>query len=134
MKESTKICVIDDDEIYRFAFGRHVKSVDVTSSLQNFSESEVALDFFRENKLMSNALPDILFLDINMPIMGGFEFIEAFEKLGLTKKIAIYLMSSLLSKENLNEVKSYDSITDCLTKPIGEDTLCELINKVSLEV
>jgi len=133
MKESTKICIIDDDEIYRFAFGRHLKSLEATSSLQTFSESEMALDFFREYRVMNDELPDILFLDINMPIMGGFEFIEAFEKLGLTKKIDIYVMSSLLSEENLKQVKNYESITDYFTKPIGEDTLNELISRISNE-
>ena len=67
-----------------------------------------------------NLLPDIIFLDLNMPVMDGWEFLNEFLKIknNLNKKITLYVVSSSIDPRDLERVKSFNMVTDYLIKPI----------------
>jgi CheY-like chemotaxis protein len=95
-----------------------------------FSDGEEALDFMLDN--LHKELPDVIFLDIDMPIMDGFEFMEEYVKIKpkLGKKITIYMVSSSVDPVDIDRAKKISEITDYIVKPITQDQLTYIIGEL----
>lgn len=78
-----------------------------------------SISFF-ENKDNSELLPDVIFLDINMPIMNGWQFLDEFKKMqnSIDKNITIYLVSSSFDDRDISRSKDYAEVTDYIIKPV----------------
>ena len=126
------ICLIDDDDIYQFTFTRGLKSNKVAKKILVFSDGEEAIDFMMDNVANTEALPDVIFLDINMPVMDGWEFLEEFVKLKtkVQKKITIYMVSSSVDPADVERAKAISDVSDYLIKPVGESQLAQIIEKL----
>lgn len=123
------LSLIDDDEIYQYGFKRTVEKSKFTKKVLVFSDGEQAINFMVDNIANSQMLPDVIFLDINMPIMNGFEFMEEYIKLKpkLGKKITIYMVSSSINPSDIERAKKISDLTDYIIKPIEESTLKEIL-------
>ena len=107
------ICIVDDDNIYQFAMGRILKSMeDVPKQIITFSDGEEAIEYFEKQINTQSSLPDVLLLDINMPIMDGFQFLEAYNKLKskIKQRIAIYMISSSVDPVDIETANKFDCI------------------------
>ena len=126
------IWVIDDDPIYQIIINKLIKKSDFFSTANSFKNGKEAIDFL-QNTIKKNRLspPDIILLDINMPIMDGWEFLEELEilKPGIEKKIIIYIVSSSIAVEDKNKSKKYSNVLGYISKPISIDDLIQLIPK-----
>lgn len=126
MKTKTAIisCLIDDDFIHQFGMKRMIQRYYPSTQILEFYSGLEAINFFKNNPDKS-ALPEIIFLDINMPIMNGWEFLEEFGKLrsSLKKKIDIYLLSSSTDKEDIDRAKSNSLVIDYIVKPLTSEWL-----------
>jgi CheY-like chemotaxis protein len=74
MERIEKICVIDDDDIYQFLLKKELKSTNLLESTVVFNNGSKAIDYILTAKDAPETLPDVIFLDINMPIMDGWFF------------------------------------------------------------
>mgnify|MGYP000427090715 CR=1 FL=1 len=135
MKKPFIICIIDDDDIYQYAFKRALGNVKIQKKILTFSDGEEALDFMVDNVGNASDLPDIIFLDINMPIIDGFQFMEEYVKIKprVGKKITIYMVSSSVNPEDLNRAKSISEISDYIVKPVEVSKLSELLVDLNKE-
>ncbi len=120
MDNHFNICVIDDDDIYQFTITKILSSIKMNKKILLFSDGEEALDFMIDNLYSDSELPDVIFLDINMPIMDGFQFMEEYVKLKpkLNKEITIYMVSSSVDPVDIAKAKSISDISDYIIKPI----------------
>ena len=120
MKKVNSAFIIDDDDIYKFTVIRALKEYKPSQRILLFSDGEEALEYLTDNLGKSEALPDVVFLDINMPIMDGFEFMEEYVKIKprVGKQITIYMISSSVSPEDVNKANSISEISDYIIKPI----------------
>ncbi|TDN95140.1 CheY-like chemotaxis protein [Salegentibacter sp. 24] len=115
-------CIIDDDKIYVNLVKKIIEIKKLSENLLIFKNGMEALDHFK--LILENAteekLPDIIFLDINMPIMDGWEFLNEFIKIknNFEKKITLYVVSSSIDPRDLERAKSFNLVTDYLIKPI----------------
>jgi CheY-like chemotaxis protein len=77
-------------------------------------------------------LPDIIFLDIDMPIMDGFQFMEEYVKIKpkLGKKITIYMVSSSVDPVDIERARKISEITDYIVKPITQNQLTDIIQEL----
>ena len=119
-----KVCIIDDDEVYIFGLKRMMLKKELCDDILVFYNGQEALDYFHTITL-ETALPNLIFLDINMPIVDGWQFLEEYEKLktGFSNPIPIYMASSSVDNRDLTRAKSYESVTEYLAKPIKLATL-----------
>lgn len=119
------IWIVDDDAIYQIIANKIIQRSEMFSAISSFKNGKEAIDDLY-NALESNAdLPDIILLDINMPIMDGWEFMEemGFIKPKLAKEIVVYIVSSSIAVEDKNKSKSYKNILGYLSKPITVNDL-----------
>lgn len=121
MEEIKKsICVIDDDEVYQFLCK---KTIEITKRVKNvivFSNGMEAIDFFNQWKYNSETLPDIIFLDIDMPIMDDWQFLDEFIplKTDIEKQIIIYIVTSSDHPMDVTKAKDMSEVKGYIIKPI----------------
>lgn len=131
MKPTDKICLIDDDEIYIFLMKKSFVAMGVNNEVLSFLNGADAMEELIKLKNNDEILPSIILLDINMPIMDGWEFLKEFRKLhsNISQKIKVYIVSSSIANEDIEKSKTFPEIVDYLTKPVELDTLVSIINE-----
>ena len=120
------IFIIDDDAITVFGIKKLLATVVTCTNITNFSNGKIAIEYF-ENLESNEELPDIIFLDLNMPIMDGWEFLEEFIKLPIKQKITINIVTSSINREDRDKsytfkLKTHHNIT-YNTKPLNKDEI-----------
>ena len=115
-------CIIDDDKIYVNLVRKIIEIKKLSENLLIFKNGLEALEYFKIilTNMTEEKLPDIIFLDLNMPVMDGWEFLGEFIKIKnqFDKKITLYVVSSSIDPRDLERAKSFNLVTDYLIKPI----------------
>ncbi|WP_298547037.1 response regulator [uncultured Aquimarina sp.] len=120
-------CIIDDDSVYVNLVKRIIEAKQLCQNLLVFENGKEALGYFEAilSNLNEESIPEIIFLDLNMPVMDGWEFLEKFitikNKFG--KVITLYIVSSSINPLDINKAKSIKSVKDYLIKPITIEEL-----------
>ncbi len=91
-----------------------------------------ALNFIKENINYPEVLPEIILLDLSMPIMNGWQFLDEFTKINgdIGKKITIYVCSSSISPDDIARAKIISEVSDFIIKPITKDKLVDMIKSI----
>lgn len=132
MTPCSLLCVIDDDPVYQYTVRRHVMNSKLADRIQVFPDGEAAIDHFRAFSGMPQELPDVVLLDINMPIMDGWTFLEEFVKIQpmLHKHIVIYMVSSSIHDADVQRAQSISMLSGYYIKPIAEQELRTMITRI----
>ncbi|MFP5041042.1 response regulator [Parasediminibacterium sp. JCM 36343] len=121
------VCIVDDDLIYQYLAKEEIEFTDMVSKIMFFDDGEKAIQFILEmlDKNKRHELPDIIFLDVNMPVMDGWEFLEAYILLKprLEKNIVIYLVSSSIDMRDMDRAREISEVSDYIIKPVSGDRL-----------
>jgi len=114
------VWIIDDDEIYKYGFRKFVTMKHLCGNVVDFSNGRDAVDYLSDPK-NAELLPDVIFLDIDMPQMDGWDFIEAFKsiKMRLSRKISIFMVTSSISYKDIVRAKNHADITEYIVKPVN---------------
>ena len=125
------LTLVDDDDIFVFLTTKIIEQTNLVDLIKVFGNGLDAINFLKENKNNVDALPDIILLDLSMPIMNGWQFLEEYNKLNPTigKKITIYICSSSISPDDITRAKTISEVSDFIIKPITKDKLIDLIKK-----
>ena len=129
MKEDRNLALVDDDNVFVFITSKIIKQSKMVQNLQVFGNGMDALDFLKENPKNLDLLPDIILLDLSMPIMDGWQFLDEYTKLNIKKPITIYICSSSISPVDLNKAKSINAVSDYIIKPIAKEKIVEIIHR-----
>lgn len=126
-----KILCVDDDPITLMLCKKVIAKANFSEEIESAKDGVEALKFFdslTENGSKSETYPELIFLDLNMPIMDGWEFLDEFSK-NLTQsfpKTKIIVLSSSIDPKDINKSKSYPMVLDFLPKPITVEMLNNL--------
>lgn len=120
-KTTSLACIIDDDKLYVNLLKKVIKTRKLCENLLVFNDGKQSIDYFEALLKDFNAkeVPEIIFIDLNMPIMDGWEFIERFTKIEnkFNKLITLYIVSSSIDPADISRAKSLSNIKDYLIKP-----------------
>lgn len=119
------IWVVDDDPIYQIIVNKIIKKSELFLSVSSFKNGKYAIDALKKILEKEETLPNIILLDINMPIMDGWEFMDEMNTLKsqIKEPIQIYIVSSSIASEDKNKAKNYPEIIAYLSKPINSNDL-----------
>jgi CheY-like chemotaxis protein len=111
--------------VYQFTVTKNIQSQQLAKKILVFSDGEEALQFLTANIGDNDAVPDVIFLDINMPIMDGWQFLEKYIHLKprIGKKVTLYMVSSSVDPADTQRAKAIEEISDYIIKPITPEQL-----------
>lgn len=117
-------CLIDDDFIHQFGMKRMIQKYLPLVGVIEFSNGLDAINYLKMPHEYDE-IPELIFLDINMPVMNGWEFMEEFVKIrsAIQKKIEIYILSSSTDSHDIQRAKSNPEITGYIVKPLNAESL-----------
>lgn len=130
MKKFNCTLLVDDDPISCFINEKIIEAASLTKHAHLAHNGKEALDFIEGNckvVYMAPSCPDLIFLDLNMPVMNGFEFLDEFVKLNFTSKpeIKIVILTSSSNPTDIERIQGYN-ILGYLNKPLTVENLQNL--------
>ena len=115
-------CIIDDDDVYINLIRKIIDIKKLSENLLIFKNGQEALDYFKPimENLSDQSFPEIILLDLNMPVMDGWKFLNEFTqfKTQYDIKTTLYIVSSSINPYDVAKAKSYSLVTDYLIKPV----------------
>jgi CheY-like chemotaxis protein len=132
MNKIKTLGIVDDDEIYTFLVKKTIEQTNLVDTIKVFGNGLDAIVFLKKNAANRDTLPEIILLDLSMPVMDGWEFLEEYilvsPKLG--RKITIYIISSSISPFDIDRAKNISFVTDFIIKPVSKEKLIEIFKKL----
>lgn len=119
------VLLIDDDQINNFLNARLIGKINICHTLEIAQNGEEGLTLLRKKITANSSLPDLILLDINMPVMDGFEFMNGFKNLNCTTIKIILLTTS----SNPEDIKRFNESLACgyINKPLTEEKLKNIL-------
>ena len=120
-----KILIIDDNYIDNYITSAIIKKNNLANDLVEFDNGLKAIEYLEQNKDNDEELPDLILLDLYMPLMDGFEFLNLFEKIDFTgtKKCKICIVSSSIDDNDIIKAKLDQNIYTFISKPLTAELL-----------
>ena len=124
------ILLVEDDRATNFINKYVIEKEDCTKHIQVSENGLEALEFLKLGIKDSHLLPDLILLDINMPIINGWEFLEAYKKLNFDNKIIIIIMlSSSVNPDDRNKAETIKEVSDFLNKPLNKSNFNRVLQE-----
>lgn len=132
MEKLESILLIDDDPTINFVHKKLIESMGVTQQIVIANDGEEALQLIELyiNSKKEEKIPKLIFVDIDMPFMDGFQFLEAYSNLEFKDKdsVVMVVLTSSVSPQDMNRSKDF-SVDDFLVKPLTKEKVLELMQE-----
>jgi CheY-like chemotaxis protein len=130
-KKYRTVMLIDDNEIDNLINQKMIEAAAITENIYTHTGAKSAIEFLKNMERLEVAdkvLPDVIFLDIDMPLMDGFQFLDEFEKLSTVakKKCKIVMLTSSINPQDFNRSKKYTNVKLYLNKPLSHESILNL--------
>ncbi len=124
--------LIDDNEIDNLINQKMIEAADIAEHIYTHTGAKSAIEFLKNVSKLANisqeVLPDVIFLDIDMPLMDGFQFLDEFEKLAeqTRNKCKVVMLTSSINPQDVNKSKKYSYVKAYINKPLSQSSLEKL--------
>jgi CheY-like chemotaxis protein len=127
------VLLVDDDHSTNHYHEIMLNDWGVTEVVHKVTNGLEALNFLKSQK---HEKPSLIMLDINMPVMNGFEFLEEYEKLDECHKVSfvVFMLTSSLHENDVERAAQLNSLGGYCEKPMTEEMIMDVINKLTIEV
>jgi len=129
MNSKINLLVIDDDDINIFIIKKIVEKTGYEAKMVAKTNGQLAIDYLKELIELNEVLPHLILIDINMPVLNGWEFLEAYEKLAIEQNIDMYMLSSSVYENDIEKAKTYKTVKGFISKPLSIERLIELFER-----
>lgn len=130
MKKIDLISIIDDDPITIFGIKKMLDSLEISNEINTYLNGKIAIDAIREGIEQGERIPEVIFLDINMPIMDGWQFLDEFLELPIRDCIRINIVTSSIDPLDRQNWEHYKGLThhqiDFRNKPICKEDIVQM--------
>lgn len=122
------VMLVDDNDTDNFISKRIIEITKFANRVEVKNSGKSALDYLRDNQDNVDNLPNLIFLDINMPIVDGFVFLYEFEKFNdsIKDKCKVIILSSSDNKRDIDKIVNNNHVIKFITKPLTETALEEV--------
>jgi CheY-like chemotaxis protein len=127
MKKINLACIIEDDPTHVYITKRFLKLTGLVESILICSNGKDAFDKLKAIISSGEKLPDLILLDLNMPVWDGWQFLDAFKDIPVEQQINIYILTSSNSEADVERAKQYNIDSNYIVKPITLEKLKESI-------
>ncbi len=129
---------IEDDSVTQTLNGIHLNTNKFCNKIIEAYNGIEAIDFFKKldnGEISIESFPDIIFLDLNMPVMDGWDFYETFKRefVHFEEKTKIFILSSSINPKDVERAKNEKSIVAFLAKPLNAENLEKVLNLLDLK-
>jgi len=127
-----RVMVIDDDTIFRFIIKKQIEKYGRFEIVHESNNGEEGIEYLQNRLNQNQELPQAIILDLDMPVMNGWEFLEAFKDIfeNSEKSIPICILSSTINQADFEKAKEYTQVKEFFSKPIQENHLNALENLI----
>jgi two-component system chemotaxis response regulator CheY len=131
-KHFQKIMIVDDSRVDRFILRKIIEKVNLADEIVETDSGIQALNLLSEASMHHHQLPEIIFLDINMPVVDGFEFLEAFTELSkkYMNSCRVVMTCSLVDAAEKKRAYQYHCVSGYYIKPLTQEILLHLKEQV----
>lgn len=128
LKKLNSILLVDDDEDDNYYHKIIINKMEMVNKIAVAENGIEALAYIKDE---ANVPPDIIFLDLNMPKMNGWEFLEQYQHLTLEQKakVLIVILTTSLNPDDKKRAEEIKDVTGFETKPLSKEILSELLDK-----
>jgi CheY-like chemotaxis protein len=125
-----KVIVLDDDQIQHLILKKMMSKYDMTSETLFTDDGVNVLEFLTAHKYEKQILPELLFLDLNMPKLNGWRFLEHLKTLypELIKPVTVYILSSSVDPKDVKRSEKYTFVKSYLIKPVTRERLNSIMD------
>lgn len=118
MKEVKLAYIVEDDEIASFLVKRIVDSFSEVGESKTYFNGEAAFNILKFDFENSHTFPDLILLDINMPVMDGWDFLEALGEINPEASVPVYILTSSIDPSDMEKSRRYKHVKGFLSKPL----------------
>lgn len=121
-------CIIDDDPIFLFGTKILLNKNNFSNSILVSENGQEAINDLQEYVKTKQKLPEVIFLDLNMPVLDGWEFLDSFNSFFKDLETKIYILSSSIDSRDIKRSKEYTLVKGFIPKPLTDKIISELKN------
>ena len=119
--------IVDDDAIFVHLLKKIVSKIDNFKEIKHLKNGYEALCNLKLLDSENAKFPDVIFLDLNMPILDGWQFLDELEKLPFKNRLTIYIVSSTIDNNEIKNYKNYSSVKNFISKPTTKSDLIKIL-------
>jgi CheY-like chemotaxis protein len=131
MDSKIDLLVIDDDDINIFIIKKIVEKTGYNINMVAKTNGQLAIDHLNTLLEDNQAFPQLVLIDINMPVLNGWEFLEAYDKLEIEQRVDMYMLSSSVYENDIEKAKTYKTVKGFISKPLSINRLIELFDSLA---
>jgi len=124
-----KVLLIDDDKVSNYLSSLIIKKTLIAEVVKECLDGQEGLDYLKSLS-GSTEIPDILFLDLNMPVLDGWQFLNKFSLLDKRVQMPIYILTSSNYEGDLIKSKEFDAVKGYIVKPLSKDLATAIFEKL----
>ncbi|MBR9918023.1 response regulator [bacterium] len=131
MKKIDLACIVEDDPMHLFITKKYIELSGFVEKILVCKNGKEAYSTLKTMIQNSEKLPQVIFLDLNMPVWDGWQFLDEFTKIPIEQKITIFILTSSNNEEDIKRAERYSLTSNYLVKPIDQSHLKEILEALA---